>query len=103
MGSSDKMGVQNFFDFELKLFGKFVRVDINSYHGSEHFCTMTSFRVFGVSEYEFLHIIDNEAGDTRQSKRSAGQDGVGGGEPAAPARDQEEAGGGCDQCAGAHH
>lgn len=63
--SSDKMGVQNFFDFELKLFGKFVRVDINSYHGSEHFCTMTSFRVFGVSEYEFLHIIDNEAEETQ--------------------------------------
>ena len=59
--SSDKMDVQNFFDFELKVFGKFIRVDINSYHGSEHFCTMTSFRVFGVSEYEFLHIIDNEA------------------------------------------
>merc|ERR1712088_1138246 len=55
------MDVQNFFDFELKVFGKFIRVDINSYHGSEHFCTMTSFRVFGVSEYEFLHIIDNEA------------------------------------------
>merc|ERR1712051_797939 len=65
--SSDKMGVQNFFDFELKLFGKFVRVDINSYHGSEHFCTMTSFRVFGVSEYEFLHIIDNEAEEAQDS------------------------------------
>jgi len=65
--SSDKMGVQNFFDFELKLFGKFIRVDINSYHGSEHFCTMTSFRVFGVSEYEFLHIIDNEAEETPET------------------------------------
>ena len=65
--SSDKMGVQNFFDFELKLFGKFIRVDINSYHGSEHFCTMTSFRVFGVSEYEFLHIIDNEAEETQEA------------------------------------
>ena len=65
--SSDKMGVQNFFDFELKLFGKFIRVDINSYHGSEHFCTMTSFRVFGVSEYEFLHIIDNEAEETQDT------------------------------------
>jgi len=69
--SSDKMGVQNFFDFELKLFGKFVRVDINSYHGSEHFCTMTSFRVFGVSEYEFLHIIDNEAEETQDSPSEA--------------------------------
>jgi len=68
--SSDKMGVQNFFDFELKLFGKFVRVDINSYHGSEHFCTMTSFRVFGVSEYEFLHIIDNEVAEETQDSPS---------------------------------
>jgi len=28
---------------------------------------MTSFRVFGVSEYEFLHIIDNEAEETQDT------------------------------------
>ena len=59
--SSDKMVNQNFEDFELKAFGKFIRVDVNSHHGTEHFCTLTSFRMFGVSEYEFLHILENEA------------------------------------------
>ena len=62
--SSAKMEIQNFSDLELKVFGKFIRVDIKSHHGTEHFCTMTSFRVFGVSEYEFLHIIDSQAEDT---------------------------------------
>jgi len=61
--SSNKMEVQNFLA-ETLTFGKFIRVDINSYHGIEHFfCTVTSFRAFGVSEYEYLNIIDNEVDD----------------------------------------
>ena len=41
--SSEKMESQNFSDLEIKSFGKFIRVDINSFHGTEHFCTLTSF------------------------------------------------------------
>jgi len=52
--SHEKMEVQNFSDLEIKSFGKFIRVDINSFHGIEHFCTLTSFRVFGITEYEYL-------------------------------------------------
>ena len=42
--SSQKMETQNFSGFKVKTFGKFIRVEINSFHGSEHFCTLTSFR-----------------------------------------------------------
>ena len=42
--SSNKMETQNFAELNVKTFGKFIRVDINSFHGNEHFCTLTSFR-----------------------------------------------------------
>ena len=42
--SSTKMEVQHFSDLTIKTFGKFVRVDLESFHGSEHYCTLTSFR-----------------------------------------------------------
>ena len=42
--SSQKMETQDFSGFKVKTFGKFIRVEINSFHGSEHFCTLTSFR-----------------------------------------------------------
>lgn len=42
--SSNKMETQNFEELKVKTFGKFIRVDINSFHGNEHFCTLTSFR-----------------------------------------------------------
>jgi len=61
--SSDKMEAQHFSDLEIKSFGKFIRVDINSFHGTEHFCTLTSFRVFGMSEYEYLALTDDDGDD----------------------------------------
>lgn len=61
--SSEKMEPQNFSDLEIKSFGKFIRVDINSFHGTEHFCTLTSFRVFGMTEYEYLSLTDDEGED----------------------------------------
>lgn len=53
-----KMEVQHFTDLPVKSFGKFIRVDLESFHGSEHYCTLTSFRVFGMTEYEYLAIND---------------------------------------------
>lgn len=54
----DKMEVQHFTDIPIKSFGKFIRVDLETFHGSEHYCTLTSFRVFGMTEYEYLAIND---------------------------------------------
>merc|ERR1719189_2156486 len=58
--SSQKMETQNFSGFKVKTFGKFIRVEINSFHGSEHFCTLTSFRVFGQTEYDYLSMNDDD-------------------------------------------
>jgi len=58
--SSQKMETQNFSGFKVKTFGKFIRVEINSFHGSEHFCTLTSFRVFGLTEYDYLSMNDDD-------------------------------------------
>uniref|UniRef100_A0A1I8P4F0 SUN domain-containing protein n=1 Tax=Stomoxys calcitrans TaxID=35570 RepID=A0A1I8P4F0_STOCA len=49
--ANDKRAVQSF-DLHPHLFGKFVRVDINSHYSNEHFCTLSLFRVFGTSEFE---------------------------------------------------
>jgi len=61
--TSEKMEAQNFSDLEIKSFGKFIRVDVNSFHGTEHFCTLTSFRVFGMSEYEYLSLTEDDVDD----------------------------------------
>ena len=44
VASNDKMMVQHFSGLTIKSFGKFVRVDLETFHGTEHFCTLTSFR-----------------------------------------------------------
>ena len=49
--AEDKRAVQSF-DLHPHLFGKFVRVDINSHYSKEHYCTLSLFRVFGTSEFE---------------------------------------------------
>jgi len=67
--SSQKMETQNFSGFKVKTFGKFIRVEINSFHGSEHFCTLTSFRVFGQTEYDYLAMNDDDLhNDPEQSE-----------------------------------
>lgn len=59
--SEEKMRVQEFHNLDLRSFGRYIRVLIHSYHGTEHFCTLTTFRVFGVTEYEFLSLVDEES------------------------------------------
>ncbi|XP_033339672.1 SUN domain-containing ossification factor isoform X1 [Megalopta genalis] len=36
------------------LFGKFIKVELHTYHGSEHFCPVSLFRAYGTSEFEVL-------------------------------------------------
>merc|ERR1712087_1098820 len=67
--SSQKMETQNSSGFKVKTFGKFIRVEINSFHGSEHFCTLTSFRVYGQTEYDYLAMNDDDLhNDPEQSE-----------------------------------
>lgn len=49
--AKDERFIQTF-DLHPHLFGKYVRVDINSHYNSEHFCPISLFRVYGTSEFE---------------------------------------------------
>lgn len=49
--AKDERDVQTFVLYP-QLFGKFVRVDIQSHYNSEHYCPVSLFRVYGTSEFE---------------------------------------------------
>ncbi|KOX79424.1 Protein osteopotentia like protein, partial [Melipona quadrifasciata] len=36
------------------LFGKFIKIELQTYYGSEHFCPISLFRAYGTSEFEVL-------------------------------------------------
>jgi len=58
--SGERKVVEQFTSPAANVFGKFVKVEVLSNYGDEHFCTMTSFRVYGVSEYEMLEEEEEE-------------------------------------------
>ncbi|XP_065582820.1 SUN domain-containing ossification factor-like [Artemia franciscana] len=51
------------FDVDSEHFGKFLKVEILSHFGNEHYCPITLFRVFGTSEFEVLEKDHNEDED----------------------------------------
>ncbi|XP_050685390.1 SUN domain-containing ossification factor isoform X2 [Leptidea sinapis] len=51
--AQDMRDVQSF-DLYPHLFGKFIRVEMLSHHGSEHYCPISLFKVYGTSEFEVL-------------------------------------------------
>lgn len=51
--AQDMRDVQNF-DLYPHLFGKFIKVEMLSHHGSEHYCPISLFKVYGTSEFEVL-------------------------------------------------
>ncbi|KAF5303180.1 hypothetical protein FQA39_LY10093 [Lamprigera yunnana] len=48
------------FDLHPHLFGKFIKFEMYSHHGSEHYCPISLFRVFGTSEFEVLETENQE-------------------------------------------
>ena len=58
--SGHKKVVETFTNFSATVFARFVWVDVLANYEEEeeeeehHYCTMTSFRVYGISEYEYL-------------------------------------------------
>ncbi|KAJ2944487.1 hypothetical protein O0L34_g3832 [Tuta absoluta] len=42
------------FDLFPHIFGKFIKVEMLSHHGSEHYCPISLFKVYGTSEFEVL-------------------------------------------------
>lgn len=51
--AKDERDIQSF-SLHPRLFGKFVKVELHSHYGSEHFCPVSLFRVYGTSEFEVL-------------------------------------------------
>lgn len=51
--AKDMRDVQSF-DLFPHLFGKFIKVEMLSHHGSEHYCPVSLFKVYGTSEFEVL-------------------------------------------------
>lgn len=51
--AQDERDIQSF-NLDPHLFGKFVKVELHSHYGSEHYCPVSLFRVYGTSEFEVL-------------------------------------------------
>lgn len=55
--AKDVKDVQSF-ELDPHLFGKYIKVEIHSHYGSEHYCPVSLFRVYGTSEFEVLEKED---------------------------------------------
>lgn len=51
--AKDERDIQSF-DLHPHLFGKYIKFEMHSHHGSEHYCPISLFRVYGTSEFEVL-------------------------------------------------
>ncbi|PSN48592.1 hypothetical protein C0J52_14658 [Blattella germanica] len=51
--AQDERDIQSF-NLDPHLFGKFIKVELHSHYGSEHYCPISLFRVYGTSEFEVL-------------------------------------------------
>lgn len=51
--AKDQRDIQSF-SLSPHLFGKFIKVELHSHYGSEHFCPISLFRAYGTSEFEVL-------------------------------------------------
>ncbi|XP_024943001.1 uncharacterized protein LOC107269622 isoform X2 [Cephus cinctus] len=51
--AKDERDIQSF-PLHPQLFGKFIKVELHSHYGAEHFCPISLFRAYGTSEFEVL-------------------------------------------------
>ncbi|KAK0084763.1 hypothetical protein PV325_006458 [Microctonus aethiopoides] len=51
--AKDERDIQSF-ALHPHLFGKFIKIELHSHYGSEHFCPISLFRAYGTSEFEVL-------------------------------------------------
>uniref|UniRef100_A0A7G3AFL3 Putative conserved plasma membrane protein n=1 Tax=Lutzomyia longipalpis TaxID=7200 RepID=A0A7G3AFL3_LUTLO len=56
--AKDERNVQKY-NLHPLVFGKFIRVEINSHYSKEHFCPISLFRVYGTSEFEAFETAEN--------------------------------------------
>ncbi|KAH1024846.1 SUN domain-containing ossification factor [Dendroctonus ponderosae] len=55
--ANDERGVQNF-EVNTETFGKYVKVEVKTHYGSEHYCPLSLFRAYGMSVFEVLQNDD---------------------------------------------
>lgn len=55
--AEDERDIQSF-DLDTDLFGKYIKVEIKSHYGSEHYCPISLFRAYGASVFEVLQKED---------------------------------------------
>ncbi|XP_059094284.1 uncharacterized protein LOC131889236 isoform X2 [Tigriopus californicus] len=60
--AKDERTVQTFTSQE-SVFGKYAKIEILSHHGSEHYCPISMFRIFGISEIELIGRDDDDDDD----------------------------------------
>lgn len=60
--AQDERSVQTF-SISNGVFGKYARVEILSHHGTEHYCPISMFRVYGISEFELVGVEQDEDED----------------------------------------
>lgn len=61
--AKDERDVQSF-DLHPHLFGRYIKVEIKSHYGREHFCPISLFRVYGTSEFEVLEKENQASANT---------------------------------------
>ncbi|XP_015114933.1 SUN domain-containing ossification factor [Diachasma alloeum] len=83
--AKDERDIQSF-ALHPHLFGKFIKIELHSHYGSEHFCPISLFRAYGTSEFEVLEteteiqeasgrddedddeeVLDNDGGDSSRN------------------------------------
>jgi len=62
----DERSVQTFTN-EIGVVGKYAKVEIMSHHGSEHFCPVSLFKVFGIPEIDLITEDDPDEDRTEES------------------------------------
>ena len=67
--AKDERDVQSF-NLQPQLFGRFIKVELHSHYGSEHFCPVSLFRAYGTSEFEVLETESDHA-DSQRGEASA--------------------------------
>ncbi|KAK2577316.1 hypothetical protein KPH14_003446 [Odynerus spinipes] len=65
--AKDERDIQSF-ALHPQLFGQFIKVELQSHYGSEHFCPISLFRAYGTSEFEVLET------ETENQRESDGED-----------------------------
>lgn len=72
--AKDVKDVQSF-TLHPHFFGKFIKVELQSHYGSEHFCPVSLFRAYGTSEFEVLATeTENEALEEKNTDEDDDED-----------------------------